>query len=83
MVVHKIVMREPRRLVRKNDIEFTIRVDGELMGTLLVSRGSLDYRPANKQHTLQRRWREVHEFFTGEKWEKSGIADDFDESDID
>lgn len=47
MASHKVVMKLPKRMLRKNDMEFSIRIDGELMGTLYVSRGGLDYRPAN------------------------------------
>ena len=83
MAQHKVVMSTPKRMLRKKDVEFTIRVDGELMGTLMVSRGGLDYRPAHAQRPFTRRWRDVHEFFYREKWKKTGVADELDESDVD
>ena len=83
MANHKGVMREPKRMLRKKDVEFAIRIDGELMGTLLVSRGGLDYRPAHAKKPFTRRWRDIHEFFTNEKWSKSGIIEDFDDADVD
>ena len=83
MANHKVIMREPKKLLRKKDVEFAIRIDGELMGTLLVSRGSLDYRPAHGKSLYTKNWKTIHEFFTGSKWQKSGVVDDFDDSDVD
>ena len=82
MATHRIVMKEPRRWLRKKDVEFSIRIDGELMGTLLVSRGTLDYRPAHGRKLYTRNWKAVHEFFTGKKWEKTGLTEELDDSDV-
>lgn len=83
MANHKVIMREPMKLLRKKDVEFTIRIDGELMGTLMVSRGRLDYRAAHGKKPYTRPWKDTHEFFTGEKWKKTGVKDEFDDSDVD
>jgi hypothetical protein len=82
MAEHRVVMRTPKLLVRKTDIEFIIRGDGELMGRLLVSRGGIDYKPAHAQSTYAKSWEELHQFFTGEKWTPRGDVDEFDESDV-
>jgi hypothetical protein len=40
------------------DAEIEVRgTDGELLGRLLVSRGSVDWAPANKQLRHRMRWR--------------------------
>lgn len=82
MAEHRVVMRTPKLLVRKTDIEFIIRSDDELMGRMLVSRGGIDYKPAHSQSSYPKSWEKLHEFFTEEKWVPSGNADDFDESDL-
>lgn len=82
MPEHKVVMRTPKLLVRKTDIEFVIRSDGELMGRMFVSRGGIDYKPKRAKSSYARSWEEIHEFFTAVKWEFSGEADEFDENDV-
>jgi hypothetical protein len=32
------------------DVEFNVQVDGHILGTLKVSKGSLDWRPRNGRH---------------------------------
>ncbi len=40
------------------DAEIEVRgTDGELLGRLLVSRGSVDWAPANKQRRYRMNWR--------------------------
>lgn len=82
MAEHRVVMRTPKLLVRKTDIEFTVRSDGELMGRVLISRGGIDYKPAHSQSSYPMSWEKLHEMFTGKKWEPSGVPDDVDESDV-
>jgi hypothetical protein len=33
--------------------------------------------------TGTRRWEDIHDFFTGEEWQKTGIVDEIDDSDVD
>ena len=70
-------------MLRKMDVEFAVRVDSELMGTLLVSKSGLDYWPAYAEKPFTQRWKDIHEFFTGEKWQKTGFVEDFEETDAD
>ncbi|MCO6456480.1 MAG: hypothetical protein J5I93_14380 [Pirellulaceae bacterium] len=79
---HQIVMRTPERLLRKRDVEFAIRVGGELMGTLLISKGSIDYQPAHSQSSYTYPWRKVHELFTRKKWQPTGAIEKL-EADVD
>ena len=83
MAQHKVVMNTPRRLLRKKDVEFAIRINGELMGRLYISKGGIDYKPAHGKKPYTKGWKALHEFFTGEKWVPTGKIDEFDESDVD
>ena len=83
MAKHKVVMSTPNRMLRRKDVEFAIRSDGELMGRLYISKGGIDYRPAYGKKSRPKSWRELHEFFTGEKWQPTGVVDEFDDSDAD
>lgn len=80
---HKVIMKTPRRMLRKMDVEFAVRINGELMGRLYISKGGIDYRPARGKQPYVKSWEALHEFFTGYKWVPTGDVDDVDESDFD
>jgi hypothetical protein len=54
---HEVGLRIPQRIWIKNvDIEIPIRSDGRLLGRIHISRGSLDWLPAQKQHRYRLSW---------------------------
>ena len=43
------------------DIEVEVRADGDLLGRLRISRGTIDWIPAHKQGAHRLRWRRFAE----------------------
>jgi hypothetical protein len=53
---HRIEVSQPAKRVLNSDVEFTIYSDDRRLGVLSISRGSIDWRPANKRTPIRRRW---------------------------
>jgi hypothetical protein len=53
---HKISMRQPKDSVINRDVEFLVYRDGKKLGTLKISRGSLDWIPSNGTVTRYLSW---------------------------
>ena len=45
MAEHKITVNQPEREIVNNDYQFSIRSDGHKLGTLGISKGSVDWWP--------------------------------------
>lgn len=56
MPVHKVSIRQPAKQVMYNDVAFIVQSDGVLLGELTVSKGSIDWRPANKRKARKISW---------------------------
>lgn len=56
MAVHKVSIRQPAKQVMHKDVAFIVQSDGVLLGELTVSKGSIDWRPANKQKAKKISW---------------------------
>jgi hypothetical protein len=57
MATHDIAMKIPQLVfVLKTDVEIEIRENGSLLGTLHISKGSIDWKPRKKQHGLRLGW---------------------------
>jgi hypothetical protein len=54
--VHKIEMSQPDKQVLHSDITFDIYSDGEKLGSLKISKGSVDWTPRHKQRPRQIKW---------------------------
>ena len=54
-MAHDVTFRMPERTVGNADIEIAVREDGDLLGTLGISKGGLLWVPANKRigYTLE------------------------------
>jgi hypothetical protein len=76
-------MNTPKRFLRRKDVEFAIRIDGELMGRLYISKGGIDCRPAHGKKPNTMTSGASHKLFTGEKWVPTGTVEEFDDSDVD
>jgi hypothetical protein len=61
MAVHSITLKIEKGIeVVNTDISFKIKKDGSLLGTLTLSKGSIDWRPTKKhmggKHETQMSW---------------------------
>jgi DNA mismatch repair ATPase MutL len=56
MAKHDIEATLPAHAVINTDISIKVKSDGKLQGELLVSKGSLDWRPAKHQYSVSMRW---------------------------
>ena len=57
MAKHRISFEIPQRLLLRKDIEFEVSSDGRKLGTLLVSKGNIEWIPANnKKNKFRLTW---------------------------
>jgi len=56
MAEHRILTRVPSHEVVNADLVIEVRQDGELLGELLVSRGSVDWRPRAHRQVFEVEW---------------------------
>lgn len=55
-MAHKVTFNVPRRQLGREDIEFVVEKDGVRFGTLLVSKGAVEWRPTNKVYRRRLNW---------------------------
>ncbi|TWH99737.1 hypothetical protein IP90_03045 [Luteimonas cucumeris] len=55
-MAHTVTFNLPRRTLGREDIEFVVEKDGIRFGTLLVSKGAVEWRPTNKVYRRRLRW---------------------------
>ncbi|MDE3094453.1 MAG: hypothetical protein KGK07_00445 [Chloroflexota bacterium] len=55
-MAHDVTFRIPERRVGNSDIEIAVREDGDLLGTLGISKGALLWMPANKRRGFVLEW---------------------------
>ena len=61
-MAHRVTFSLPTREVGHSDIEFLVRKDGSVVGTLLVSRGAVVWRRKGKSWRGKKLgWAEFHE----------------------
>jgi hypothetical protein len=56
MAVHRIAMNVPSVEVVNADVDITVWSDEEVLGHLLVSKGSVDWRPGRAHTTYRLDW---------------------------
>ena len=66
MPVHDIDVSIPAQSVRNTDLVINIKSDGRQFGRLLVSRGSIDWVPANSPITRRMTWERFAELMDSE-----------------
>ena len=66
MPVHDIDVTIPAQSVRNTDLVINIKGDGRQFGRLLVSRGSIDWVPANSPITRRMSWERFAELMDSE-----------------
>ena len=55
-MAHKVTFALPKRSLGREDIEFVVKKDGVRFGTLLVSKGAVEWRPTNKVYRRRLSW---------------------------
>jgi hypothetical protein len=55
-MAHDVTFTVPDRPLGKNDVTFTVRESGEILGTLKVSKGALVWRPKSGKQSYKLRW---------------------------
>ncbi len=53
---HEVQFDVPWRPLERADVVFTVRVDGQALGELHVSKGALDWKPRYQQHYRRLTW---------------------------
>jgi hypothetical protein len=56
MARHRIEVTQPPKTVLHSDVVFTVWSDGAKLGELQVSKGTLDWKPANRRRVTSLRW---------------------------
>jgi len=49
MPTHDVTVEIPKKSIQAKDIQFGIKSDGSMLGTLLVSKGNIEWIPANNK----------------------------------
>ena len=55
-MAHKVSFAVPKRALGREDIEFIVQKDGVRFGTLLVSKGAVEWRLTNKVYRNRLSW---------------------------
>jgi hypothetical protein len=55
-MAHKVTFMLPRRELGREDIVFIIKKDDRRFGTLLISKGAVEWRPTNKVYRRKISW---------------------------
>ena len=55
-MAHKVTFSVPERTLGREAVEFVVEKDGVRFGTLLVSKGAVEWRPTNKVYRRRMRW---------------------------
>jgi len=58
-MAHEVTFTVPERPLERNDIEFNAKVNGEMLGTLKVSRGGVVWRPRNYTYGYYLTWEKL------------------------
>ncbi|MEW6614803.1 MAG: hypothetical protein AB1401_04995 [Thermodesulfobacteriota bacterium] len=61
MPTHEIYMNMPTKIVLNKDTDFEIYSDGNKLGTLKISKGTIEWAPANYTYGFHLSWKEFDE----------------------
>jgi hypothetical protein len=56
MATHDIEVNLPARRIVNTDVTVVVKSDGAKLGELLISKGTVDWRPAKRQTLVSMRW---------------------------
>jgi hypothetical protein len=63
-MAHDVSFSVPERKLGRADVEFYVKRDGAMFGTLTVSKGSVVWFPAGTTYGHRMRWRKFDELMT-------------------
>lgn len=69
---HDIEVEIPPKVVLNSDVRFVVRSDGEKLGELLVSRGSVAWVPGHSPRPIHLRWEQFDELMRTERDRRRG-----------
>lgn len=55
-MAHEVNLTLHTKLVQRKDVEVEVRKDDALLGKLLISQGTIDWKPRGAQHKLKLTW---------------------------
>jgi hypothetical protein len=64
---HDIEMEIPPKVVLNSDVRFVVRSDGQKLGELLVSKGSVAWIPGHSPQAIHVRWERFDEIMREER----------------
>jgi hypothetical protein len=67
MARHKVYFELPQRELGKVDARFSIYQNEEKLGEITISKGAVEYTPANKQKPIKLFWSQFHRLLTSFK----------------
>lgn len=56
MAKHSITFLQSAQEVLRSDVTFFVQRDGEKLGELKISKGTIDWKPKNKQRSIKWSW---------------------------
>jgi hypothetical protein len=74
MPQHEVYFSLPTRSIMNADAEFEIISDGNKLGSLRISRGSLEWQPANSPLRLQMGWEKFNEIMREHGTRKADLS---------
>jgi len=66
-MTHDVKFTIPTRTLGKTDISFVVRTDGEILGTLEVSRGGLEWFSKGAVNGQKITWKKFNDFAKNQK----------------
>lgn len=67
MARHNVYFELPSRELGKVDAKFSIYQNEEKLGEITISKGSIEYTPANKQEPIKLYWGQFHRLMNSYK----------------
>lgn len=67
MAAHKIAFQQSTRDVLHSDMTFVVHRDGEKLGELRISKGTIDWKPKNKHRAIKWSWDKFAEAMEAKK----------------
>ena len=53
---HRIEINQPPKVVMHSDVSFVVYSDGQRLGELAISKGTIDWKPANRRTAISMNW---------------------------
>ncbi len=62
-MAHKVIMKAPSLELGKTDVSFEIKKGDAMFGTITISKGSIEWRPANHSKKRKMTWTQFDNAF--------------------